>query len=81
MTSDIGWYAFIPITLMLICNSIFSNKLIYKFWKNINPLGMKLVYNIVDLIYEYTAICLANFSARIANLNVAFAFIVSILLG
>ena len=42
---------------------------------------MKFLYNVIDILFEYTAICLANFSMRIVNYNVYLAMILSILLG
>ena len=42
---------------------------------------MKLIYNVVDVIFEYTAICLANVSMKITQYNLPLAVITSILLG
>ena len=42
---------------------------------------MKFVYNINDMILEYTSICLANISAGLAEYNLPLAIIVSLIFG
>ena len=81
ITSDIGKYASIPIILTLICNSVFSNHMMESYWNSKIPLISKILLNIVDLIFEYTAICLANISIRLVDYNFYLSIALSLMLG
>ena len=81
ITRDIGIFSLIPIALTFITNSIFSNKLIFKNWIHVHPFVMKIIYNIIDMLFEYTAICLTNISSKLVSYNIGMAFTFSLLFG
>ena len=67
ITGNIGIKALIPIILSILCNGLFSNGLIVRWWSGVNPFIMKIIYNSIDILFEYTAICLTNIGAQIAE--------------
>ena len=81
ITADYGWFSMIPIAGTLFFNMFLSNKLIDLKWSYKSLILFKFLYNIADLVYEYTAICLANFSMRLVNYNLYLTIVVSILIG
>ena len=81
ITGNIGIKALIPISFTILCNGLFSNTLIVRWWSGVNPFIMKIIYNSIDMLFEYTAICLANIGAQIAELNLGTSIFFSLVVG